>query len=1540
MVFNDATGLIVGGGGTVYYTNDSGASWTTQNVGITVNLNSASILDAQNLVVSDSRFFFVSSDGGQTWIQKNLPDNRINKTTFLNENLGHAVSDTGEIFKTVDGGENWYITADYSNLFPNNFRTIYFFNENIGFASRENAELFKTTDGGETWVDINISTSNIFYEIQFITENIGFSAAEFGVYKTTDGGNSWNRIGVDKDGFFANTDMFGVFFFDENRGFSVGEQGRISQTSNSGDSWTDYTTFKENIDAITFTPTDRGILRVDGDLYESTNNGEDWTFLSSPKPGGDAKNVTFLSDQLGFCIAGGTPGTSSDPRDIYKTSDGGISWVKPTNAGINTNNPVYALSFANENVGYASGDRTYKTTDGGETWAEVLEWSLSQLQFFDTNTGYGRQLGQNPRIFKTADGGQNWMESLHIENGFANNMFFINEQEGFVVGENGLGRKTLDGGNTWVDLNLPFGDFDRVVFFNANVGYVIEDGGEIFKTENGGLIWTRELSVFGLSSIAKNNSNQLFATGSGGKVYRDNVALADLNVITQEALNVSAISAEIPVIFALNMGSATNLRLEVGQTVPINEEQPIAGSIPLNGVLQTNVLVGNLSPETEYFYRAVGTVGGVDFFSRTRSFTTPRNFNFGMYAISGAGATTADIPLGVESNNLPITEISVEYGTSPGNLNQIAPADITTVSNGEGFVFPKAALTALEPATEYFVRGRALYNGEVIYTNVRKFTTLPEFRIVYRFPTFSGDLATISASVWANLADLEEVTFEYGTLDLENELPASTTTIPVNSSRFVSATLPSLDPNELHYYRIRAKQGDEIIYGYTEYLSFIPRTILTIDPARDITENSSTVDGRIFCSDFTLTGVAIEYGTNGEFTEVAFGNTFGANRSVSEFLTVELTNLLPGTTYNYRLRARKSSEELETVYSDVGTFTTLAGFDKFATTWKTDLEGESNNNQIIIPTFPGETYNYSVDWGDGNIDSGITGDATHEYAVPGIYTVKIEGVFPRIYFNGVGDKTKLISIDKWGEIQWSSFEDAFNGCRFMDIQATDSPDLSGVTNLDRAFGGCESLIGNDAMNNWDVSAITSMIATFSGTDRFDQFLGDWDISNVTEMSGLFFFAEAYNQDLSNWDVSNVISMTQLFQEASSFNQDLSGWDVSNVERMSSMFEGATSFNQDISSWQTTSLTSILAMFKGASSFNQNLGAWDVSDLELAAEAFQNSGLTDENYNQMLIGWSTQDLFEGVTLDAPQNQYCDAFEARRIIIDNFNWTINDGGLATDCAIDTDNDGVLDPFDLCPSTPEGIVVNENGCDSIAADNLRIAVTSPSCPTSTDGSVQVEMMTPGYFLDISLTGLNGTTLFEDIPSDSAYSILNLSPGSYQISVSIPEILFERNFSITVNPIESIIGKRDQFSRQAKTVSYKVSGSRTYTVKVNGKTLQYSFNSTGENTITINNLSGPTAIEIEGERECQGKFTDQLIVDGTFSLYPTITHDRVFLIGNGPYNYSLHGADGQLLLTKSVADPQQFNEEIDLNRFATGIYFINILKEGNPFTLKVIKR
>lgn len=396
---------------------------------------------------------------------------------------------------------------------------------------------------------------------------------------------------------------------------------------------------------------------------------------------------------------------------------------------------------------------------------------------------------------------------------------------------------------------------------------------------------------------------------------------------------------------------------------------------------------------------------------------------------------------------------------------------------------------------------------------------------------------------------------------------------------------------------------------------------------------------------------------------------------------------------------QKLIDDFGWIITDAGKSAVCIDTTSFITTWKTDNPGISEDNQITIPTFDGETYNYTVHWGDGTSDSGVAGDITHTYTTAGTYEVSISGEFPRIYFNNLynyddGNEQKLVSIDLWGDIAWRSMNNAFAGCLNMDLIATDIPDFSNLTDLDKMFSGCYSFMGNESMMNWDVSLITKLSGMFIANQNFNALIGDWNTSSVTDMSSMFLNAKSFNQDISGWDTGNVTRLDGAFFGAEVFNQDIGQWDVSNVVRMDFAFFGTFNFNQDIGDWDVSKVEVMFEMFSEARSFNQDLSRWNVEQLQEAGSMFYNSGLSNTNYDKLLIGWSQLPLLqENVQFHADQNLYCDSAEAREFIIDNHNWTIIDAGKAADC-IDstsfittwkTDNPGRNDNEIMIPTYP---------------------------------------------------------------------------------------------------------------------------------------------------------------------------------------------------------------------------------------------------------------
>lgn len=263
-------------------------------------------------------------------------------------------------------------------------------------------------------------------------------------------------------------------------------------------------------------------------------------------------------------------------------------------------------------------------------------------------------------------------------------------------------------------------------------------------------------------------------------------------------------------------------------------------------------------------------------------------------------------------------------------------------------------------------------------------------------------------------------------------------------------------------------------------------------------------------------------------------------------------------------------------------------------------------------------YDFSVDWGDDQYDNNVTNDITHTYLNPGVYTIAIIGDFPSYYQGSSNrDNLKLISMDQWGSQVWGSMKQAFYFCENMVYNATDVPDLSQVTNMDRMFR--RTYLFNENINNWDVSNVQQMNNVFYQASIFNQPLDNWDVSNVLSMNNMFTSATAFNQSLNAWDVGNVTSMYQMFYGTDYFNQPLNNWNVSNVTNMEGMFYRAVAFDQPLDNWNVGEVTTMEEMFRSASAFDQNLNSWDVSKVTNMEEMFRSASAFNGTINSWDVG---------------------------------------------------------------------------------------------------------------------------------------------------------------------------------------------------------------------------------------------------------------------------------------------------------------------------------
>lgn len=287
----------------------------------------------------------------------------------------------------------------------------------------------------------------------------------------------------------------------------------------------------------------------------------------------------------------------------------------------------------------------------------------------------------------------------------------------------------------------------------------------------------------------------------------------------------------------------------------------------------------------------------------------------------------------------------------------------------------------------------------------------------------------------------------------------------------------------------------------------------------------------------------------------------------------------------------------------------------FIFTVDTTQSGTSASDQFTLPLTTSTGLDCFVFWGDGsydNITSHTAPEVTHTYPSGGTYTINITGNLLGWQFSAGGDKLKMGEIQNWGALN-ISVNAGFDGCTNMTCIATDAPSIT-TTSLQVYFRNCTNF--NGAIGNWDTSNVTDMTTMFRDAEAFNQNIGSWDTSNVTDMTAMFRSTNSFNQNIGSWDTSSVTTMFRMFYESNAFDQDISSWDINQVINFGGFMQRAT-------------------------------------------------GLSTTNYDALLVGWEAQAPTSGININFGGSKYTAgsaAATARQSLIDNYSWTITDGGTA--------------------------------------------------------------------------------------------------------------------------------------------------------------------------------------------------------------------------------------------------------------------------------------
>lgn len=249
------------------------------------------------------------------------------------------------------------------------------------------------------------------------------------------------------------------------------------------------------------------------EFTKSTDGGETWTYgainLGANTAGLGITSISAISNQIAWISA--APDVS-DLGGVWKTTDGGLTWIQQTTALFN--NPVESYTsfvhFWDASNGVSGGDtengtfEIYTTSDGGNNWNRVIGSNIPASLAGETgyvgvtsvvgNTfWFGTSAG---RIFKSMDKGLSWtVTDSVVSTDFSLDRFSFSDANKGILMVEGTQKlyKTTDGGATWTPITTP--DFYKtVIAYIPGTSIVIAGAaanpfGSSYSTDNG-LTWT------------------------------------------------------------------------------------------------------------------------------------------------------------------------------------------------------------------------------------------------------------------------------------------------------------------------------------------------------------------------------------------------------------------------------------------------------------------------------------------------------------------------------------------------------------------------------------------------------------------------------------------------------------------------------------------------------------------------------------------------------------------------------------------------------------------------------------------------------------------------------------------------------------------------------------------------------------------------------------------------------------------------------------------------------------------------------------------
>lgn len=390
-----------------------------------------------------------------------------------------------------------------------NYWGVYFINQDTGLATGEMGAIIKSTNGGQSWYTVENSYTSTIRTIGSYSGGKIIAAGDGGlIISSTDLGETWQTVE-------SNTinNLWNIEFVTEQTGWIVGELATALKTTDGGNTW-----IEQNLPLAVYAYWDVSFLdSLFG--YISANGG----YVLRTKDGGTNWDVTQIGDNYGLytiqavtrqkAVALGFAGKQ------VNTTDGGESWHFTTYLGSTFNN----IAFIDTLNGFAAGyGGSFQSTDGGNSW----EWRTdmndgNNITFIDNETGY--MVGDGLINDKTINAGESWERTI-INDNFTD-VYFTDENNGWFIGYQKL-YQTTDGGETLIEREDFPGDRPSSVYFLDSLTGIVGAMNKIFRTTDAGISW-QETNISGVTGNALEYNRLFFindligwAIGLGGYIVK------------------------------------------------------------------------------------------------------------------------------------------------------------------------------------------------------------------------------------------------------------------------------------------------------------------------------------------------------------------------------------------------------------------------------------------------------------------------------------------------------------------------------------------------------------------------------------------------------------------------------------------------------------------------------------------------------------------------------------------------------------------------------------------------------------------------------------------------------------------------------------------------------------------------------------------------------------------------------------------------------------------------------------------------------------